>query len=269
MFYPTAVLFVFRVICCLMDRLWCSCRMRQALWLRLIEGDVDDDVWLWVDGDEEWLRSEEPLGSLRRRSDIHRNCQKPKSAQCYTQIAPLRHCLVNRQLQRGGRAVHLSRLYCPHVQDSTHSIYSQWYRWQVLGRVSISNQCLGGCRRESQGGWVHMLSSALLWYAAVVQYDRLVRGKSSHLGGGLRILRALSVLGQVTVQGHNYSTRGDFGCLAAGSLFLLLFRFLRSRTRPVSSKSNRTYFGHAISPMCQQIPASLAEACCAAILCTT
>ncbi|KAI6148909.1 hypothetical protein BKA82DRAFT_997023 [Pisolithus tinctorius] len=43
-----------------MDDVHYPCRLRKALWLRLIEGDVDDDVWLWVDGDEEWLRSEEP-----------------------------------------------------------------------------------------------------------------------------------------------------------------------------------------------------------------
>ncbi|KAI6148921.1 hypothetical protein BKA82DRAFT_997035 [Pisolithus tinctorius] len=55
------VLFIFDVIRGLMDGvLRYRCLVLEELWLRLIEGDVDDDVWLWVDGDEEWLRSEEP-----------------------------------------------------------------------------------------------------------------------------------------------------------------------------------------------------------------
>ncbi|KAI6027234.1 hypothetical protein EDC04DRAFT_3092031 [Pisolithus marmoratus] len=33
-----------------------SCPKVRALWLQMIEGHVDDDVWLWVDGDEEWFR---------------------------------------------------------------------------------------------------------------------------------------------------------------------------------------------------------------------
>ncbi|KAI6000354.1 hypothetical protein F5J12DRAFT_928543 [Pisolithus orientalis] len=46
------MLFIFDVIQDLMGRMrHYHCRMRQALWLRLIEGDVDDDVW---------LRSEKP-----------------------------------------------------------------------------------------------------------------------------------------------------------------------------------------------------------------
>ncbi|KAI6021088.1 hypothetical protein EDC04DRAFT_381297 [Pisolithus marmoratus] len=32
------------------------CPKIQALWLQILEGEVDDDLWLWVDGDEEWLR---------------------------------------------------------------------------------------------------------------------------------------------------------------------------------------------------------------------
>ncbi|KIO08839.1 hypothetical protein M404DRAFT_997039 [Pisolithus tinctorius Marx 270] len=47
-----------------MDERHYRCRLGRALWLRLIEGDVDDDVWLWVDGDEEWLRSKEPYWHL-------------------------------------------------------------------------------------------------------------------------------------------------------------------------------------------------------------
>ncbi|KAI6141193.1 hypothetical protein BKA82DRAFT_22700 [Pisolithus tinctorius] len=55
------IVFIFRVICCLMDEMrHYFCRLRKALWFKLIEGDVDDDVWLWVDGDEEWLRSKGP-----------------------------------------------------------------------------------------------------------------------------------------------------------------------------------------------------------------
>ncbi|KAI6021109.1 hypothetical protein EDC04DRAFT_3143922 [Pisolithus marmoratus] len=31
----------------------------RELWLRIIEGEADDDMWLWVDGDEEWLCEQE------------------------------------------------------------------------------------------------------------------------------------------------------------------------------------------------------------------
>ncbi|KAI5986568.1 hypothetical protein EDC04DRAFT_1540002 [Pisolithus marmoratus] len=32
------------------------CPKARELWLRILEGKTDDDVWLWVEGDEEWLR---------------------------------------------------------------------------------------------------------------------------------------------------------------------------------------------------------------------
>ncbi|KIK21958.1 hypothetical protein PISMIDRAFT_527033 [Pisolithus microcarpus 441] len=49
--------FVWRVIEKLLDEMGCDdCPRRRELWLRIIEGDDDDDdLWLWVDGDEEWL----------------------------------------------------------------------------------------------------------------------------------------------------------------------------------------------------------------------
>ena len=35
----------------------CSCPKLRKLWLEMIEGnDPTDDVWLWMDGDEQWLR---------------------------------------------------------------------------------------------------------------------------------------------------------------------------------------------------------------------
>jgi hypothetical protein len=38
-----------------------SCSQVRDLWLRIIEANDDgDEVWLWVDGDEEWIR---PNGS--------------------------------------------------------------------------------------------------------------------------------------------------------------------------------------------------------------
>ncbi|KAI6008556.1 hypothetical protein EDC04DRAFT_892978 [Pisolithus marmoratus] len=42
-----------------------SCSNVRALWLRIIEGLVDDDVWLWVDGDEAWHRAKKqgPYGA--------------------------------------------------------------------------------------------------------------------------------------------------------------------------------------------------------------
>ncbi|KAI6039536.1 hypothetical protein EDC04DRAFT_1698850 [Pisolithus marmoratus] len=59
--------FVFGVIQKLL-RLACDfypCPKLRGLWLQIIEGLVDDDVWLWVDGDEEWL-------PLRRRIALQR-----------------------------------------------------------------------------------------------------------------------------------------------------------------------------------------------------
>ncbi|KAI6021091.1 hypothetical protein EDC04DRAFT_2901439 [Pisolithus marmoratus] len=37
------------------------CPKVGTLWLQIIEGNADDDVWLWVDGDEAWLRENRML----------------------------------------------------------------------------------------------------------------------------------------------------------------------------------------------------------------
>lgn len=36
------------------------CSRLQDLWCRIIEGDSDEDFWLWADGDEDWLRKRQP-----------------------------------------------------------------------------------------------------------------------------------------------------------------------------------------------------------------
>ncbi|KAI6027232.1 hypothetical protein EDC04DRAFT_3142868, partial [Pisolithus marmoratus] len=54
--------FVFGVIYRLLLHLACNpfcCSKVRALWLQILEGITDDDVWLWVDGDEEWLREKQ------------------------------------------------------------------------------------------------------------------------------------------------------------------------------------------------------------------
>lgn len=37
-----------------------ACSGIQELWCRMIEGDTNEDLWLWVDGDEDWLRRRQP-----------------------------------------------------------------------------------------------------------------------------------------------------------------------------------------------------------------
>ncbi|KAI6100439.1 hypothetical protein EDD16DRAFT_469250 [Pisolithus croceorrhizus] len=50
------MVFVWRAIGLLLADVDCyDCPKRRELWLSIIEGNVDDDVWLWVDGDEKWL----------------------------------------------------------------------------------------------------------------------------------------------------------------------------------------------------------------------
>ncbi|KAF9234052.1 hypothetical protein BU15DRAFT_79458 [Melanogaster broomeanus] len=41
------------------------CPESRQLWLRMIEGDDSgDDIWLWVDGDEQWIQSHLKIGSF-------------------------------------------------------------------------------------------------------------------------------------------------------------------------------------------------------------
>ncbi|KAI6160452.1 hypothetical protein EDD17DRAFT_813006 [Pisolithus thermaeus] len=48
--------FIWRLIKVLLNRVDCyDCPRTRELWLSIIEGEADDDLWLWVDGDEEWL----------------------------------------------------------------------------------------------------------------------------------------------------------------------------------------------------------------------
>ncbi|KAI6141222.1 hypothetical protein BKA82DRAFT_4018834 [Pisolithus tinctorius] len=54
------MVFIFHAISCLVGWMCYECWLRKALWLKLIEGDVDDDMWLWVDNNEESLASERP-----------------------------------------------------------------------------------------------------------------------------------------------------------------------------------------------------------------
>ncbi|KAI6006147.1 hypothetical protein EDC04DRAFT_990217 [Pisolithus marmoratus] len=41
-----------------------ACLRIQELWCRIIEGDSGEDFWIWVDGDEEWLRRRQPGAML-------------------------------------------------------------------------------------------------------------------------------------------------------------------------------------------------------------
>ncbi|KAI6001452.1 hypothetical protein EDD15DRAFT_1680960 [Pisolithus albus] len=72
----------------LSDEVKCySCSGRQELWLRMIEGnDDDDDLWLWVDGDEEWLTKQDrhywgyidPTDWLSARSALSRRISRKR-----------------------------------------------------------------------------------------------------------------------------------------------------------------------------------------------
>ncbi|KAI5989569.1 hypothetical protein EDD15DRAFT_1306987 [Pisolithus albus] len=47
-----------------------ACSGIQELWCRIIEGDTGEDYWLWVDGDEDWLRRRQPGEMLWRSANL-------------------------------------------------------------------------------------------------------------------------------------------------------------------------------------------------------
>jgi len=54
--------------CGIRQYLWLHPKERE-LWMRMIEGnDLTDDVWLWMDGDEEWLREHGGHNFIKYRS---------------------------------------------------------------------------------------------------------------------------------------------------------------------------------------------------------
>ncbi|KAI6130765.1 hypothetical protein EDD16DRAFT_1025079 [Pisolithus croceorrhizus] len=53
-----------RFVCGVLERLLpekaCyGCPRRREVWLSIIEGNADDDLWLWADGDTDWLAKHE------------------------------------------------------------------------------------------------------------------------------------------------------------------------------------------------------------------
>ncbi|KAI5982904.1 hypothetical protein EDD15DRAFT_2490069 [Pisolithus albus] len=57
------ILFIWDVIVKLLYGAGCWVYPKPKWWLRIIEGDdnEDDDLWLWVDGDKEWLTKQDIL----------------------------------------------------------------------------------------------------------------------------------------------------------------------------------------------------------------
>ncbi|KAI6097193.1 hypothetical protein F5141DRAFT_1220199 [Pisolithus sp. B1] len=52
--------FVWGVIRTVLDGVqWYACPRRREVWLSIIEGNADDDLWLWADGDTDWLAKHE------------------------------------------------------------------------------------------------------------------------------------------------------------------------------------------------------------------
>ncbi|KAI6094894.1 hypothetical protein F5141DRAFT_1222960 [Pisolithus sp. B1] len=51
---------VWHVIRRLLEDVACyGCPRRREVWLSIIEGNADDDLWLWADGDKDWLTKQE------------------------------------------------------------------------------------------------------------------------------------------------------------------------------------------------------------------
>lgn len=48
-----------------------ACSGIQELWCRIIEGDTGEDFWLWVDGDEDWLRRRQPGEMLWQSANLN------------------------------------------------------------------------------------------------------------------------------------------------------------------------------------------------------
>ncbi|KAI6029890.1 hypothetical protein BKA83DRAFT_4489804 [Pisolithus microcarpus] len=53
------MVYIWEVIGRLLNKKCRDCPKKRELWLSIIEGNTDDDLWLWVDGDEEWLREQQ------------------------------------------------------------------------------------------------------------------------------------------------------------------------------------------------------------------
>ena len=79
----------------------------RELWIRMIEGnDLTDDVWLWMDGDEEWLR--EYLGPDRNPSWFH--CRNLKSNCADAQSALRRRINQSRHLRNNAGNLRRERI---------------------------------------------------------------------------------------------------------------------------------------------------------------
>ncbi|KAL4072426.1 hypothetical protein V8B97DRAFT_1844741, partial [Scleroderma yunnanense] len=56
--------------CCHL-RWTCICPKIRELWIRMIEGDdPTEDIWLWVDGDEEWIRKQDLPNFFQQEVDV-------------------------------------------------------------------------------------------------------------------------------------------------------------------------------------------------------
>ena len=51
----------------------CLCPKIRELWIQMIEGnDATDDVWFWMDGDEQWLREHLKDFNLGKTAEYHK-----------------------------------------------------------------------------------------------------------------------------------------------------------------------------------------------------
>ncbi|KAI6028189.1 hypothetical protein EDC04DRAFT_157093 [Pisolithus marmoratus] len=119
------------------------CSKVRALWLRILEGITDDDVWLWVDGDEEWFREKRvPCGELTsERVDAQSALRRRIAQQRYPTVTGI-HGGRNERIRNATpkqRVCAIVWLIASSKGDSQDSKNSQLYHWQLLGRVSFSN----------------------------------------------------------------------------------------------------------------------------------
>ena len=93
----------------------CLCPKIRELWIQIIEGnDATDDVWLWMDGDEQWLREHLKDSNLGKTAEYHKRdwVDSQSALPCRRRIRKPRNHVEARSLQNGS-AVLLQRNALP------------------------------------------------------------------------------------------------------------------------------------------------------------
>ncbi|KAI6027211.1 hypothetical protein EDC04DRAFT_165727 [Pisolithus marmoratus] len=223
------------------------CPKVRELWLQIVEGLVDDDVWLWADGDEEWLRGNQGLcwgiglprdgwadaqSALRRRIAEQRyptvtGIHEKRNERIRNATPAQRICAIAWLIASSKGVAELFAFHgrtpptfrTPKIASILSNIIGKC--WDAFPSQSSSWE--NALVKSKEDGCIHMFTSESSWYEAMVQHGRLVGGYSSHVGGGLQVLHALSFLTQISVRGHWCSAHGDFACVVVACPLQLSF----------------------------------------------